>query len=153
MVGTGFLQKSSGESFDLQERSAEASADNQLAVQNGTRIAHQTVKATIEQAGTKKALKTAMDHVDKGTVSVDQCLAVLLEDPGIFRIIVTGVPSSYATSSDVVGFLHKLRKTLERLVRDEVQGITKLRRYSDTTPAKLNLRAAGVGGTQGVLGK
>lgn len=127
---------------------AQASAENQTAVANGTRIAHATVKATIERPEAKAALQTAMDHVEKGTVSIEQCLTVLLEDPGIFRILVTGVPSSYATSSEVVGFLHKLRKTLERLVRDEVQGITKLRRYCDTTPAKLNLSTTGLRGTQ-----
>ena len=95
----------------------------------GRRIPHQTVMAAIAKgSATEQDLTAAHKAVEEGTLKIEQCIPVLQANPDVFRILITGVPSSYATSSDIVGFLHKLRKALERLVRDEVQKITKVRK-------------------------
>ena len=62
-----------------------------------------------------------------GKLSLTECLRVLQKDPNVFRVLVTGVPSTYSTAEDLVGFLYQLRKQLERLITKAVKDVTKVR--------------------------
>lgn len=107
------------------ERATEAGAEAQKDLKSGKRVSNAQLRLVCETA--KRPLEAGQKAVENGGLTLTDCLRVLQKDPNVFRVLVTGVPSTYSTAEDLVGFLFQLRKQLERLVTKEVKDVTKVR--------------------------